>query len=79
MRQLVMVGRGHESANRRQFPFPVLELIRPLRRDQRSGDPVVAATMIDRFVHYAEVVNLKGDSYRLKDRDMGRMTTNEES
>jgi DNA replication protein DnaC len=42
------------------------------------GDPVVAAAMIDRLVHHAEVVNLKGDSYRLKDRDMGRMTTNEE-
>ena len=43
------------------------------------GDPVVAAAMIDRLVHHAEVVNLKGDSYRLKDRDMGRTTTNEES
>jgi DNA replication protein DnaC len=43
------------------------------------GDPVVAAAMIDRLVHHAEVVNLKGDSYRLKDRDMGRMTTNEET
>jgi len=43
------------------------------------GDPVVAAAMIDRLVHHADVVNLKGDSYRLKDRDMGRMTTNEES
>ena len=43
------------------------------------GDPVVAAAMIDRLVHHAEVVNLKGDSYRLKDRDMGRMTTNDES
>jgi DNA replication protein DnaC len=43
------------------------------------GDPVVAAAMIDRLVHHAEVVNLKGDSYRLKDRDMGRTTTNEEN
>lgn len=43
------------------------------------GDPVVAAAMIDRLVHHAEVINLKGDSYRLKDRDLGRMTTNEES
>jgi DNA replication protein DnaC len=42
------------------------------------GDPVVAAAMIDRLVHHAEVVSLKGDSYRLKDRDMGRMTTNDE-
>ncbi len=42
------------------------------------GDPVVAAAMIDRLVHHAEVVNLKGDSYRLKDRDMGRMATTDD-
>src|SRR3954449_8867756 len=33
------------------------------------GDDVVAPAMIDRLVHHAEVVSLKGDSYRLKDRD----------
>ena len=37
------------------------------------GDDVVAAAMIDRLVHYAEVIALKGDSYRLKDRDLGRV------
>jgi len=37
------------------------------------GDDVVAAAMIDRLVHHAEVVGLKGDSYRLKDRDLGRV------
>jgi len=37
------------------------------------GDPVVAAAMIDRLVHHAEIVSLKGDSYRLKDRDLGRV------
>ena len=36
------------------------------------GDDVVAAAMIDRLVHHAEVLSLKGDSYRLKDRDLGR-------
>jgi DNA replication protein DnaC len=36
------------------------------------GDEVVAAAMIDRLVHHAEVIALKGDSYRLKDRDLGR-------
>jgi DNA replication protein DnaC len=30
--------------------------------------------MIDRLVHHAEVVSLKGDSYPLKDRDLGRVT-----
>jgi DNA replication protein DnaC len=29
--------------------------------------------MIDRLVHHAEVVSLKGDSYRQKDRDLGRV------
>lgn len=38
-----------------------------------GGDDVVAAAMIDRLVHHAEVVALKGDSYRLKDRDLGRV------
>jgi DNA replication protein DnaC len=39
------------------------------------GDDVVAAAMIDRLVHHADVVALKGDSYRLKDRDLGRIPT----
>lgn len=38
------------------------------------GDEVVAAAMIDRLVHHAEIVSLKGDSYRLKNRDIGRPT-----
>jgi hypothetical protein len=37
------------------------------------GDDVVAAAMIDRLVHHAEVVRLKGDSYRLKNGDLGRV------
>ena len=41
------------------------------------GDPVVAAAMIDRLVHHAELISLKGDSYRLKDRDLGRIPTDE--
>jgi DNA replication protein DnaC len=39
------------------------------------GDDVVAAAMIDRLVHHAEVIALKGDSYRLKDRNLGRVPT----
>jgi hypothetical protein len=37
------------------------------------GDDTVAAAMIDRLVHHAEVIALKGNSYRLKDRDLGRV------
>ncbi len=36
------------------------------------GDEVTAAAMIDRLVHHAEILALKGDSYRLKDRDIAR-------
>jgi len=36
------------------------------------GDDVVAAAMIDRLVHHAEILSLKGDSYRLHDKDLGR-------
>ena len=39
------------------------------------GDDVVAAAMIDRLIHHAEVIALKGDSYRLRNRDLGRIPT----
>jgi DNA replication protein DnaC len=32
------------------------------------GDPVAVAAMVDRLVHHAEVIALKGESYRLKGR-----------
>jgi DNA replication protein DnaC len=35
------------------------------------GDDIVAAAMIDRLVHHAEILALKGDSYRLRDKDLG--------
>jgi DNA replication protein DnaC len=38
------------------------------------GDDVTAAAMIDRLVHHAEILALKGDSYRLRDRDLARPT-----
>jgi len=41
------------------------------------GDATVAAAMIDRLVHHAEAVSLKGDSYRLRDRDLGRVPSDE--
>jgi hypothetical protein len=36
------------------------------------SDATVAAAMIDRLVHHSTVVSLKCDSFRLKDRDLGR-------
>jgi len=36
------------------------------------GDEITAtAAMVDRLVHHAEIISLKGDSYRLKDKDLG--------
>src|SRR5579859_5375044 len=35
------------------------------------GDDAVAVAMIDRLVHHAEILALKGDSYRLRDKDLG--------
>lgn len=32
------------------------------------GDQMVAAALIDRLVHHAQIITLKGKSYRLKDR-----------
>jgi DNA replication protein DnaC len=37
------------------------------------GDDIVAAAMIDRLVHHAEILALKGDSYRLRDRELARL------
>jgi DNA replication protein DnaC len=39
------------------------------------GDDSSAAAMIDRLVHHAELISLKGDSYRLKDHDLGARPT----
>jgi hypothetical protein len=35
-------------------------------RSQIFGDAVAVAAMVDRLVHHAEVIVLKGESYRLK-------------
>jgi DNA replication protein DnaC len=43
------------------------------------GDPVAVAAMVDRLIHHAEVIVLKGDSYRLKGRDKEVMATTERS
>jgi DNA replication protein DnaC len=38
------------------------------RRGESFSDDVVAAAMIDRLVHHAEVLTLSGDSYRTRAR-----------
>ena len=39
------------------------------------GDPVIASAILDRLLHHSITVNIRGDSYRLKDRDLGRVPT----
>src|ERR1700745_3537172 len=34
------------------------------------GDHMAATAMIDRLIHHAEILSLKGDSYRLTDRHL---------
>jgi len=33
-----------------------------------TGDPVLTAAMLDRILHHATVVQIAGESYRLKDK-----------
>jgi hypothetical protein len=40
----------------------------PDRWGETFSDDVVAAAMIDRLVHHAEVLTLTGDSYRTRSR-----------
>ena len=43
-------------------------------------DPILATALLDRLLHHSTTINLKGDSYRLKNRTRaGLRTTNAES
>jgi DNA replication protein DnaC len=35
--------------------------------EEMFGDPVIASAMLDRLLHHCRVINIKGNSYRLKD------------
>ena len=39
------------------------------------GDDMAATAMVDRLIHHAEILSLKGDSYRLQGRDLGGRPT----
>jgi len=32
------------------------------------GDPIIATGVLDRLLHHSSTVNIRGESYRLKDR-----------
>ena len=35
---------------------------------QVFGDPVVATAILDRLLHHSQVVTIRGDSYRLREK-----------
>jgi DNA replication protein DnaC len=39
--------------------------------DEILGDAMVAAPLIDRLVHHATMIALKGKNYRLRERGLG--------
>ena len=42
------------------------------------GDDMAATAMIDRLIHHAEILSLKGDSYRLRGKEDARPTRTEQ-
>ena len=32
------------------------------------GDPVIATAILDRILHYSTTINIKGNSYRLREK-----------
>ena len=36
--------------------------------DELMGDPVLATAVLDRLLHHCHVINIRGNSYRLKDK-----------
>jgi DNA replication protein DnaC len=62
----MLVSRRYERAS------PVVTSNKPFSAwGEIFGDDAVAVAMVDRLVHHAELISLKGDSYRLRDRDLG--------
>jgi DNA replication protein DnaC len=39
------------------------------------GDSVMASAVLDRILHHCTVINIKGESYRLKDRKKNSLPT----
>ena len=43
------------------------------------GDIPAATAILDRFLHHAEIINITGRSYRLKDRATGKPAVDKSS
>jgi len=42
------------------------------------GDPIIATAILDRLLHHSTTINIRGDSYRLKDRRRAGLLTRPE-
>ena len=43
-------------------------LLRILAQSRFFQDNVIASAILDRLLHHSQTINIKGDSYRLKDK-----------
>jgi len=57
--------RERELREGKHYPDLQQELWRP---GTVFGDPIIAAAILDRLLHHSTTVNIRGESYRLKDR-----------
>jgi hypothetical protein len=39
------------------------------------GDPVIATAILDRLLHYSHVLNIRGESYRLREKKRAGLFT----
>jgi len=69
------LGAGGRVGTARSWRSPASVPLDAIRWAAHGCEALAAAPVRDRLVHHAEVVALKGDSYRLKDRDLGRVPT----
>ena len=40
-----------------------------------AGDPVMASAALDRLLHKSTIINIRGDSYRLKEKRLAGLST----
>jgi DNA replication protein DnaC len=40
------------------------------------GDPIIATAILDRLLHHSHVLNIKGDSYRLTEKQQAGLLRN---
>jgi DNA replication protein DnaC len=60
-----------EAANRYERASMIVTSNKPFSKwGEIFGDDMAATAMIDRLIHHSEILSLKGDSYRLRGKDL---------